>query len=129
MEKNLFQEFETGMLAESGKQTDIGLCPWNEHKDFAGVSLKNIVTPEQTAGLFTCHLVRIEPNHKIGMHTHPNSIELHEIIKGSGTCQTETGEIHYTPGVMAIIPRNEQHEVRAGEDGLCLFAKFITASA
>ena len=129
MEKDLFQQFESGILAESGKQMDIGLCPWNEHKNFAGVSLKNIVTTAQTAGLFTCHLVRIKPNHKIGMHTHPNSIELHEVIKGSGTCQTETGEVHYAPGVMAIIPNNEQHEVRAGEEGLYLFAKFITVPA
>ncbi|MFT4301592.1 MAG: AraC family ligand binding domain-containing protein [Desulfovibrio sp.] len=129
MEKDLFHEFETGMLAESGEQVDLGLCPWNEHKDFAGVSLKTIVTTAQTADLFTCHLVRIKPNHKIGMHTHPNSIEVHEVIKGSGTCLTEKGEVHYAPGVMTIIPRDEQHEVSAGEEGLCLFAKFITVSA
>ena len=129
MEKDLFQQFASGMLAESGKRISIELCPWNEHKDFAGVALKNIVTAAQTAGLFTCHLVRIKPNHKIGMHTHPNSIELHEVIKGNGTCQTEMGEIHYAPGVMAIIANNEQHEVRAGKEGLCLFAKFVTVPA
>jgi Uncharacterized conserved protein, contains double-stranded beta-helix domain len=129
MEKDLFQQFESGILATSGKQMDIRFCAWNEHKDFSGVFLKNIVTATHTAGLFTCHLVRIEPNRIIGMHVHPDSIELHEVIKGSGTCRTGAGETRYAPGVMAIIPRNEQHEVKAGEEGLYLFAKFITVPA
>ena len=129
MGKELFQSFENGTLAHAGKQTDLCCCSWNKHKDFAGVSLKNIVTADQTGGLFTCHLVRIDPNHKIGMHTHPNSIELHEVIQGCGICLIGQEKIPYVSGTMAIIACNAPHEVLAGEEGLCLFAKFITVPA
>lgn len=126
MDMRTFALFEHGMLAAEGSCTNIDDIPWNRHKDFAGVYLKNIVTPEKTGGRFTCHLVRIEPGKKIGLHTHPTSIELHEVIDGQGFCLTEQGRIAYAPGSMAILPSNVGHEVQAGEDGLCLFAKFIT---
>jgi len=129
MGKDLFQQFENGVLAGAGQEINLGLCAWNKHKDFNGVSLKNLVTADRTSGLFTCHLVRIEPNHKIGLHTHPGSVELHEVVGGSGTCLMNQGEVQYAPGVMAVIACNEPHEVRAGEDGLCMFAKFITVPA
>ena len=129
MENDLFQQFENGALAGAGGQTDLGRLAWNEHKDFAGVFLKNVITAEQSGGLFTCHLVRIEPNRAIGLHTHPASIELHEVTAGSGVCLTDQGEIAYAPGTVAIIFRNAPHEVRAGEEGLRLFAKFITVPA
>ncbi len=129
MEKSLFQQFENGTLVQAGECTEVGLCAWNAHKDFAGVALKNVVTADQTAGLFTCHLVRIAPHHQIGRHSHPASVELHEVIDGSGVCLTDQGEIPYAPGVVAILARNMPHEVRAGEEGLCLFAKFITVPA
>lgn len=126
MNKQLFTDFENGKFTAFGQAIDVSSLPWNAHKDFEGVFLKNIVTPEHTKGLFTCHLVRIEPGKKIGMHTHPASIELHEVIAGEGKCITEHGEIPYAPGEMAVLPDNSPHEVLAGDSGLCLFAKFIT---
>lgn len=126
MENNLFQRFENGILVNGKEQTDVKKLEWNKHKDFNGVSLKNVVSAEQTAGLFTCHLVRIEPGCKIGMHSHPASIEIHEVINGSGGCLTDNGEIAYVPGTMSILACNAPHEVRAGAEGLCLFAKFVT---
>ena len=129
MDTDLFRQFENGTLAHGEQRTDMRLCDWNPHKDFAGVFLKTIVPPNETNGLFTCHLVRIEPGHAIGMHTHPASIELHEVIKGSGVCQMDHGETSYTPGTVAIIDRDVPHEVRAGKDGLYLFAKFVRVPA
>lgn len=129
MKRDLFQQFEDGTLAHAGQRTDIGLCAWNAHKDFPGVFLKNVVSTAQTAGLCTCHLVRIDPGCKIGMHAHPSSLELHEVMQGSGVCVTEEGEIPYAPGTLSILPCNAPHEVRAGKEGLRLFAKFITVSA
>jgi len=126
MEKRVFSCFENGRLAAEGKLIDVSTLSWNEHKDFKGVFLKNVVMPEHTNKLFTCHLVRIEPGKKIGMHTHPTSIELHEVIAGEGKCLTKHGEILYGPGQIAVLPENSPHEVQAGENGLCLFAKFIT---
>lgn len=125
MNENIFERFEKGSITTDKGVKNIGGILWNEHKDFPGVFLKNIVTGDETDGLFTCHLVRIEPNSKIGLHTHPASIELHEVVAGSGVCVTECGEIAYTAGSMAVLACNAPHEVRAGEDGLCLFAKFV----
>lgn len=126
MEKRIFANFVNGRLAAGENAVAIQEVPWNEHKDFKGVFLKNVVTFDRTKGLFTCHLVRIEPGMRIGMHTHPASIELHEVIAGEGKCLTEHGEIQYAPGQIAVLPENSPHEVQAGESGLCLFAKFVT---
>ena len=129
MARDLFQQFADGTLVSGGQKTDVRLCAWNTHKDFAGVSLKTVVTADQTTGLFTCHLVRIEAHCKIGLHTHPASIELHEVVTGNGVCLIDQEEVPYAPGTMAVIARNAPHEVRAGAEGLCLFAKFITIPA
>ncbi|MCC8194682.1 MAG: hypothetical protein LIP28_08570, partial [Deltaproteobacteria bacterium] len=68
------------------------------------------------------------PGCAIGLHTHPSSVEVHEVVGGQGTCQTPDGEIPYTPGVMAILQQNAPHEVKAGKEGLCLLAKFVTVA-
>lgn len=129
MIQDIFTLFDNGMLADSKKRIDLGSLEWNAHQQFAGVYLKNVVTADQTGGLFTCLLVRIEPGHAIGLHIHPSSVELHEVIKGDGVCHTEQGDIPYAPGTMAILPANAPHEVKAGGNGLFLFAKFITVKA
>ena len=129
MQKSIFTCFEKGAVTTSvGTNHSAALC-WNEHKDFPGVFLKTLVAGDQTQGLFTCHLVRIEPHATIGLHTHPASIELHEVVAGSGVCAMEGSEVTYTVGSMAVLPCNAPHEVRAGDEGLCLFAKFITVPA
>lgn len=129
MGKGIFEQFENGMVTIGNNTKDISAIPWNEHKDFVGVFLKNIVTGDMTNGQFTCLLVRIEPNHKIGLHKHLQSVELHEVVAGSGVCATECGDIVYSPGSMAVLECNSDHEVRAGDAGLCLFAKFFNLPA
>lgn len=126
---DIFEQFEKGRITTSARTKEGASIPWNEHKDFPGVFLKNLVTGEQTNGLFTCHLVRIEPNGKIGLHAHPASIELHEVVAGSGTCVTQDEDIAYAPGSLTVLACNIPHEVRAGRDGLYLFAKFMTVPA
>lgn len=128
MKTGLFSVFDKGRATAGGETTELATLPWNAHKEFAGVYLKNVVMADKTGGRFTCHLVRIEPGKKIGMHAHPSSIELHEVIAGDGTCITEQGNIPYAPGSMAVLTMNSPHEVRAGESGLCLLAKFINIS-
>ncbi|ECF6016422.1 cupin [Salmonella enterica subsp. salamae] len=126
MEKYMFTNFVNGRLTAEGNDIALQDVPWKEHADFKGVFLKNIVTPKHTKGLFTCHLVRIEPRMCIGIHTHPTSIELHEVIAGAGKCITEHGEIQYASGQIAVLLENSPHEVQAGESGLYFFAKFFT---
>jgi len=129
MGMNTFRQFESGSLMSGASTKDITLIAWVEHKDFSGVFLKNLITGSETKELFSSHLVRIEPKMKIGMHAHPAHIELHEVIAGSGICLNEGRELPYEPGTVTVLARNSPHEVRAGDEGLCLFAKFISVQA
>lgn len=130
--KNIFESFDKGRLVTGmagNAVVNVSTLPWNPHKEFAGVFLKNIVTAEMTGGLFTCHLVRIEAGCKIGLHTHPAQVELHEVMAGEGMCIIDGKAVPYAAGCVTILPRNVPHEVLAGSEGLCMFAKFIAARA
>ena len=128
MNDDIFTVFAEGKLAVGDERKDLSSLAWQPHSQFVGVSMKNLVTLEQTAGTFTCHLVRIEPGRAIGRHSHPASIELHEVVSGEGVCRTEQGDITYVPGTMGIMTVGLFHEIVAGGQGLCLFAKFVTVA-
>ncbi|GAU76901.1 cupin [Fusibacter sp. 3D3] len=125
--QNLFQTFSKGHLVLPNSKVEFDKLQWHAHKQFQGVSLKHIITSEQTDGLFSYHLVKIEPFMKIGMHVHESQLETHEIISGTGICLNQTTEMSYAPGVISIFNKGEQHEVIADADGLYLFAKFMPA--
>ncbi|MCL1825213.1 MAG: cupin domain-containing protein [Betaproteobacteria bacterium] len=121
----LFGTFDQGTVIHGTEHIPTASLVWSEHKNFAGVFLKNLIAGEDTGGLLSCHLVRIEPNMFIGLHSHPDSMELHEVVAGSGRCETQNGIFPYAPGTISVIPRNMPHEVHAGENGLYLLAKFV----
>lgn len=127
MIKNLFEAFNRGQLIVPNKTLNFESVPWSKHPTFDGVELKHIVTSSDTNGEFSYHLVRIAPNKSILNHIHELQLETHEVIYGDGTCINNQCEIHYSPGVISIMPKAVPHEVHAGNDGLLLFAKFIPA--
>ena len=106
---------------------DAAALPWNAHPSFAGVALKHLVTGTDTDGALSCHLVRIDPGCRLASHVHAGQWELHEVVCGSGTAGLDGKDMEYRPGVIAVIPKGAPHEVTAGEEGLCLFAKFFPA--
>jgi quercetin dioxygenase-like cupin family protein len=120
-----FDTFDHGTIICGTECTPAASLAWNAHQTFAGVFLKNLLTGESTGGRLSCHLVRIEPNMSIGRHSHPDSLELHEVIAGSGRCVTENGTLPYKPGTMNAIARDMPHTIHADADGLYLFAKFV----
>lgn len=125
---DLFERFNLdGYLRLPGEDIPFGKIPWNRHPTFEGVELKHIVTSKQTNGQFSYHLVRIAPNKAIGNHIHQTQLETHEVITGTGICVNDGAELIYQPGVISILPMGLPHEVKAGPDGLYLFAKFIPA--
>ncbi len=126
--KNLFEKFNEGgkMLLKDATVT-FDAIPWSKHPTFEGVELKHIITSERTDGQFSYHLVRIAPNKKIGSHIHEKQLETHEVISGTGVCVNDGVELPYETGVISIFPIGVPHEVIAGDDGLCLFAKFMPA--
>ena len=126
--KNLFEKFnEGGKLLLPDATITFDAIPWSEHPTFKGVELKHIITSERTDGQFSYHLVRIAPNKKIGNHIHEKQLETHEVISGTGVCVNDGVELLYEAGVISIFPIGVPHEVIAGDDGLCLFAKFMPA--
>lgn len=126
--RKLFEQFENvGRLVLPEQETGFADIPWLKHAGFEGVELKHIVTSGQTGGQFSFHLVKIAPNKKIGKHIHETQLETHEVISGSGVCIHGQTEIKYEPGVISVFPIAEPHEVRAGGEGLYLFAKFFPA--
>lgn len=128
MRADTFEHFSQGRLHAGAHTANLEAVPWKEHKDFPGVFLKAVLTEEHTDSPLSCVLVRIEPGCRIGLHRHPASVELHEVIAGDGVCLLEGVEMPYAPGSLAVMPRNTAHEVLAGAGGLCLFAKFVTTA-
>ena len=126
--KNLFEKFnEGGKLLLPDATITFDAIPWSKHPAFEGVELKHIITSERTDGEFSYHLVRIAPNKKIGNHIHEKQLETHEVISGTGVCVNDGVELTYETGIISIFPIGVPHEVIAGDDGLCLFAKFMPA--
>lgn len=126
--KNLFEKFnEGGKLLLKDATVTFDAIPWSKHPTFEGMELKHIITSERTDGEFSYHLVRIAPNKKIGSHIHEKQLETHEVISGTGVCVNDGVELPYETGVISIFPISVPHEVIAGDDGLCLFAKFMPA--
>lgn len=126
--QNLFERFSLeGQLRLPDKAVSFGDIPWSKHPTFDGVELKHIVTARETDGQFSYHLVRVAPGKTIGDHVHQTQLETHEVIAGTGTCINNGVGLVYEPGVISILPMGLPHEVKAGPDGLYLFAKFIPA--
>lgn len=126
MEK-IFEKFNRGTLLLPQSETSFEGLEWHDHPTFEGVQLKHIVTSDVTDGGFSCHLVKIAPNQKIGNHIHEKQLELHEVVGGYGVCINDGAELKYESGVISIIQAGVPHEVTAGSDVLYLFAKFIPA--
>lgn len=127
MNNELFEAFNRGRLALIDSEVSFEQTNWVKHPTFEGVELKHIVTAKDTNGLFSYHLVRIEPEKAIGNHIHETQLETHEVIAGDGICINNGVEIKYKQGVISIMPEKVPHEVKAGKDGLYLFAKFMPA--
>jgi quercetin dioxygenase-like cupin family protein len=115
-------------LATPEADTDLSALPWSPHPRFPGVALRHLVTGAQTGGALSAHLVRIEAGCRLEEHIHPDSLELHEVVRGAGDCALADKTVRYAPGVCGLIPAGVAHSVRAdaGED-LYILAKFAPA--
>ncbi|MDR1732313.1 MAG: cupin domain-containing protein [Synergistaceae bacterium] len=123
--QSVFERFKNGRLYTTEGIREFAAVEWSQHPKFEGVELRHIVPGAQTKDQFSYHLVRIAPGKKIGLHTHETQLETHEVIDGDGVCLCGGREMTYESGVIAILPKNEEHEVKAGPNGLLLFAKFF----
>ena len=124
---NIFESFETGKLSTYAYEKNFSNVDWSKHPTFSGVYLKHLITGKETDGAYSYHLVKIEPNMSIDTHIHETQLETHEVICGSGVCINNNVSIEYYPGIISIFPAGIEHSVKANEQGLFLFAKFIPA--
>ncbi|MGE0077272.1 MAG: cupin domain-containing protein [Bacteroidales bacterium] len=120
-------DFTNGELYIDGESIEIESLPWNDHPAYKGVSLKHVIKGESTSNQLSCHIVRINPGCVLELHCHAGKTELHEVIKGSGTCRIEESRLNYQRGSMGFIPADKNHSVEAGAEGLVLLAKFFPA--
>jgi len=97
------------------------------HKKFTGVALKHLVTGKETEGHLSCHLIKVDPHCCLESHTHPDHLEIHEVIAGKGVYKIEDREYFYQSGSIGVIPMNVIHRVEAGEEGLYILATFSPA--
>ncbi len=118
-------EFESGRVALAAGAYSCTDKEWNAHPSCAGVRLKHLVAGEHTGQALSCHLVCLEPGASLSLHTHDPQWELHEVLEGAGEMLLDGKEIPYAPGAMSVIPRGCPHELRAGDNGLVLLAKFF----
>ena len=107
-----------------GQNITVESLPWNPHPKFAGVFLRHLVTGKDTGGRISIHHVRIDPGCSIGDHAHPGQVEVHDVLTGHGSCTLTGTRIPYHPGVVGIMPANQEHRVDAGDKGLLLRATF-----
>jgi mannose-6-phosphate isomerase-like protein (cupin superfamily) len=127
MKHNLENNFCNGIFYLNGNQEKTVEKPWNKHAKFEGVYMKNMVLGNETGGLFSLHLVKVEPGFEIGEHLHEGKAELHEVVEGAGKCIIDNKELAYYTGDFALVPADTLHRVIAGENGLLLIAKFVPA--
>jgi quercetin dioxygenase-like cupin family protein len=117
-----------GTIHYSGCSKNISDVKWVKHPAYEGVYLKHMIMGADTGGLFSSHLVKIDPNCRLETHCHENQLELHEVVEGDGICRLAEETFDYHLGKMAVIPKREYHMVEAGENGLVMLAKFFPAT-
>lgn len=100
---------------------------WNAHPTFPGVRLKPLATGAETAGAFSTLMVRLAPGAAMLPHVHDGQTEQHLVLEGSGRMTLAQRSIDYAPGSLAVIPRETEHSVTAGDDGMVLMALFAPA--
>lgn len=128
MDKNsVLNGLDKGRIIGTDKLTDAERLPWVEHPEFKGVYLKNLVTSADTAGAFSCHLVRISPGCAVAEHSHARLWELNEVLDGSGTITLAGKTYACTPGDTCVNPPAVPHSVSASGGELYITAKFIPA--
>jgi mannose-6-phosphate isomerase-like protein (cupin superfamily) len=125
--KTISTNIANGTIHYSDRSENISDIEWSKHPKFNGVYLKNMIQGADTCGLFSSHIVKIDPNCCLETHCHENQMELHEVIEGDGSCKLIEDVFDYHFGKMAVIPKGESHMVQAGENGLTLLAKFFPA--
>jgi len=119
--------FDEGCCVLPGGTIRLADIPEKPHPAFAGVFLRCLVPGRETGGALSLHLVRVAPGCRLDAHVHEGQWEVHRVEAGNGVAVIDGKQAEYRPGVAAVIPKGARHEVRAGDQGLVLYAEFAPA--
>jgi len=118
---------ENGAIICPEKQIDAEKLPWVKHPEFEGVYLKNLITSADTAGTFSCHIVRISQGCSVAEHSHDKLWEFNEALQGSGTLILGGRTYVFKVGDSCVNPPGVPHSVSAPDGDLYITAKFMPA--
>ena len=119
--------FAEGIINKQDTSMEAGRLDFNPHKTFQGIALKDLVKGADTGGAVSCHLVKVDPHCCLEAHVHPEQVEIHKVIQGSGSFHLGDRQGAYEVGTLGVIPAGVSHRVQAGPDGLYILATFSPA--
>ncbi len=126
-QNNISEFFEKSTIISPDKLITADKLSWALHPAFKGVYIKDLVTSADTAGAFSCHLVKVNGGCSVGEHAHEKEWEFNEVLNDSGSIVIANKRYPCTAGLSCINPPGVSHVVNAGEEDLYLLAKFIPA--
>ena len=124
-EKSIAERFGNSSIYFPNSQEQNIRKQWYAHPSFEGVSIKNLIEGNQTNGIFSSHLVKVNPGCSLMRHRHKSNLELHEVVEGSATVMLGDRTLQYEAGDCAVIPKDMEHSVTANDKELYLLAKFF----
>lgn len=90
---------------------DPAALPAVAHPRFAGIEMKQVFTKASHA-FASLGIVYVPPNGVIGLHIHPNEIEVVHIRAGSAILTTGEIEREFEAGQFVAIPIGMEHGLR-----------------
>ena len=90
----------------------------HEETDASGAVWR--LTPAERS--LDANIIRLPPRDEIARHDGPELDVLIHVIDGSGTLETEAGEIALTPGALVWLPPRSPRRFVAGAGGLRYFS-------
>lgn len=124
---NISAIFENGSIYSLQGAAKADTIEFTPHAKFKGVALKHLVRAEQTGGLLSCHLVKVDSFCSLASHSHPDNLEIHQVISGAGEGLLAEAPVGYAAGTVTVIPKNVPHQVTAGAEPLYILAVFSPA--
>lgn len=93
------------------------VAPVTYSGDAEGVEMRPLITAAEGAPHFAMRVFTLDPAGRTPYHAHEWEHEVY-ILTGTGTVRGKDGERALRPGDSVFLAPNEEHQFRAGSDGL-----------
>ena len=72
-------------------------------------------------------VIVLSPFEALDTETHPDTTQLFQVLQGSGTATVDQKVFDVNVGLVFVVPRNTEHSVKAGAQGLRLLTSYSPA--